>query len=335
MANIRNRFVTSFSELYIGDTVAPQGITEAQVQEWFTAPTASTLVNVDSGTAQSFTITITGTATAAGTLTWTSTPAGGTASTVTVSVSDADTAAVVASEVATQFASATGVMTATANAGVVTVTYELAAGAATVTAGSGSVAGITRTIAVASAYDAVGHQVPAGGFIHVVDSIFSAATYRLYFKNTSSAEITLLDTEPQAIAETEGMSFMLARIPLVREIGTLANEATVIETPTFGERFRGKLRGQLDGGQLDSALYWAPENLMHKFIREHFAINGTSHGLGIRWTNAAGDGADEQLVVFNSFTSSFSIDTTFDDVSKANTTFVVDGNENYAAARTS
>ena len=44
------------------------------------------------------------------------------------------------------------------------------------------------------------------------------------------------------------------------EIGTLSNEATVIDTPTFGEQYRGKLRGQLDGGQLDAQLYWAPRN---------------------------------------------------------------------------
>ena len=41
--------------------------------------------------------------------------------------------------------------------------------------------------------------------------------------------------------------------------------------------------------------------------------------------------ADSEYVVFNSFVSSFGIDTTFDDVAKVSSTFVVDGKEYFAS----
>ena len=126
-----------------------------------------------------------------------------------------------------------------------------------------------------------------------------------------------------------GATFVGAQVPLVMEIGTLSNEATVIDTPTFGELYRGKLRGQLDGGQLDSQLYWAPQNFVHELIRD-LAENGEALSVGIKWNRTA-DGSDSEFVVFNSFVSSFGIDTTFDDVAKVSSTFVVDGAEHFAS----
>ena len=125
-----------------------------------------------------------------------------------------------------------------------------------------------------------------------------------------------------------GAVFVGAQIPLVMEIGTLSNEATVIDTPTFGEQFRGKLRGQLDGGQLDTQLYWVPRNFVHSFLR-NLAESGTALSVGIKW-NSDSAGTDSEFVVFNSFVSSFGIDTTFDDVAKVSATLVVDGAEHFA-----
>ena len=113
------------------------------------------------------------------------------------------------------------------------------------------------------------------------------------------------------------------------EIGTLSNEATVIDTPTFGEVYKGKLRGQLDGGQLDTQLYWAPRNHVHNLMRT-YAEDGTQIVAGIKWRNQA-VGGDSELVVFDSFVSSFGIDTTFDDVAKVSSTLVVDGAEHFAS----
>ena len=119
-------------------------------------------------------------------------------------------------------------------------------------------------------------------------------------------------------------------VPLVMEIGTLSNEATVIDTPTFGEKFRGKLRGQLDGGQLDAQLYWAPRNTIHQALRTA-AEDGTQVYVGIKW-NSDASATDSEFVYFDSFVSSFGIDTTFDDVAKVACTFVVDGAEHFASA---
>ena len=120
------------------------------------------------------------------------------------------------------------------------------------------------------------------------------------------------------------------QVPLVMEIGTLSNEATVIDTPTFGDVYRGKLRGQLDGGQLDAQLYWAPRNPIHQEIR-NASENGVQVYVGIKW-NSDALGTDSEFVYFDSFVSSFGIDTTFDDVAKVSATFVVDGAEHFASA---
>ena len=112
-------------------------------------------------------------------------------------------------------------------------------------------------------------------------------------------------------------------IPNVMEVGTLSNEATVIETPTFGETFKGKLRGQLDAGQLDAQLYWAPRNAVHLAMRSAATL-GTVCSFGIKWKSDA-VATDAEYVVFDGFLSSFGIDTSFDDVAKASSTMIVDG----------
>ena len=114
------------------------------------------------------------------------------------------------------------------------------------------------------------------------------------------------------------------------EIGTLSNEATVIDTPTFGDIYKGKLRGQLDGGQLDTQLYWAPRDAAHQHLRQ-LSESGTRVYVGIKWKNEAGNFGDAEYVYFDSFVSSFGIDTTFDDVAKVSMTLVVDGAEHFAS----
>ena len=151
----------------------------------------------------------------------------------------------------------------------------------------------------------------------------------MYFNIDDTTVIADTVLTLDALEAVSGVAFLSARVPLVMEIGTLSNEATVIDTPTFGEVFKGKLRGQLDGGQLDAQLYWAPRDFVHKKVRE-FAQDGTATLCGIKWTNASGASADAEYVIFDSFVSSFGIDTAFDDVAKASATMVVDGSEVFA-----
>ena len=152
---------------------------------------------------------------------------------------------------------------------------------------------------------------------------------KVYFTFIGTEVATAVYSTIADIAAVSGVTFHSAQVPLVMEIGTLSNEATVIDTPTFGELYRGKLRGQLDGGQLDSQLYWAPQNFVHELLRT-LAENGESLSVGIKWNRTA-SGTDSEFVVFNSFVSSFGIDTTFDDVAKVSSTFVVDGAEHFAS----
>ena len=130
------------------------------------------------------------------------------------------------------------------------------------------------------------------------------------------------------VAVTVGTTFAAGAgatllIPNVMEVGTLSNESTVIETPTFGETFKGKLRGQLDAGQLDAQLYWAPRNSTHLAMREAATL-GTACSFGIKWKSDA-VGTTAEYVIFDGFLSSFGIDSTFDDVAKASSTMIVDG----------
>jgi hypothetical protein len=162
----------------------------------------------------------------------------------------------------------------------------------------------------------------------------------VYFKNKTGASMLVGGTtgsgETEVIHSVEiaalfalGLTLEWAKVPLVAEIGSISNESTVIDVPEFGERFKGKLRGQLDGGQLDTTIYWAPRELNHVLIRE-LAQTGVGIGAGIKW-KPNDVGTDAELVVFNSFCSSFGIDTAFDDVAKANTTLVVDGSESFGS----
>lgn len=110
------------------------------------------------------------------------------------------------------------------------------------------------------------------------------------------------------------------KVPLVSEIGSISNEANVIDVPEFGATFKGKIRGQLDAGQLDSVLYWAPRDTQHLALRTA-AEAGTVVYVTIKWVS----GANVEYVTFKGFVSSFGIDTAFDDVAKANVTFIIDG----------
>ena len=115
--------------------------------------------------------------------------------------------------------------------------------------------------ATAFTFPATAVAVTDGEILEVTD----VTGTKLYFVNSGTTAITVTDlTAFIALAQT---TFVGGQVPLVMEIGTLSNEATVIDTPTFGELYRGKLRGQLDGGQLDSQLYWAPQNFIHELLR--------------------------------------------------------------------
>lgn len=176
---------------------------------------------------------------------------------------------------------------------------------------------------------ASGTAVAAGEFCHLV-STTGVEDLNVHFKNSTSGSITPAAGQVTVIGLLDlGFTLEHCKVPLLSEIGSLSNEASVIDVPEFGKRFKGKLRGQLDGGQLDATLYWAPREPAHLLIRE-LASSGAAIAAGIRWLPDDLSTSKGELVVFNSFVSSFGIDTAFDDVAKVNSTLVVDGAESFA-----
>tara|TARA_R110001592_G_scaffold323006_3_gene602055 strand:- start:285 stop:1007 length:723 start_codon:yes stop_codon:yes gene_type:complete len=146
--------------------------------------------------------------------------------------------------------------------------------------------------------------------------------------NGSSKTFTIASTNfsgGNAVADDTAITIIgvHAAVNLVAEVGTISNEANIIDVPAFGDTYRQKLRGQLDAGQLDAVLYWAPRDVKHLELRQA-ATNGTTTYVTIAWSDDA-TGTSQEYVTFKAFVSSFGVDTTFDDVAKANVTFAIDG----------
>jgi hypothetical protein len=300
---ITTKFVTSFSELYLRENAFTDsdglflGLNDASVASTSLAPTAANIrewFNDDGneGTAKVCTHAFTSSsAGVADTIIYTITDAGGLVLD-TLSVVYETADVADATAAATESAISNGDVNLSDSTWITSVTSAAAVITVTFTAAAGN--------AVLSA-----SGLPAG-----TNLTFSAETITTPFADGDNS--TLI-------------------VPLLMEIGTLSNEATVIDTPTFGDTFRGKLRGQLDGGQLDCQMYWAPRNTVHLRMRE-MAENGTALSVGIRWKPTADAvAASQELVVFNSYISSFGIDTTFDDVAKVTATLIVDGAEHFAS----
>ena len=179
-----------------------------------------------------------------------------------------------------------------------------------------TIAGSVKAAIVADA-DISGGTITGGAF---TATLLAAAGNSSLEVEDGVAGVTVSIVQAQAFVAGAGGTLL---IPNVMEVGSLSNEATVIETPAFGDVFKGKLRGQLDAGQLDAQLYWAPRNSTHLAMRTA-ATNGTPCSFGIKWKSDA-DGTNAEYVVFDGFLSSFGIDTSFDDVAKASATMIVDG----------
>lgn len=141
-----------------------------------------------------------------------------------------------------------------------------------------------------------------------------------FVSSFSELYVSTADTTGAADAAALETIITADKVSLVAEIGSIANEANVIDVPEFGQTFRGKLRGQLDAGQLDSVLYWAPRLADHLALRTA-AESGSVVYVTVKWI----DGTNVEYVTFKGFVSSFGIDTAFDDVAKANVTFIIDG----------
>lgn len=211
----------------------------------------------------------------------------------------------------------------------VTSFSELYIGAA-ITPGGIAEAAVNTWFTVPAGATVVQDEAVVTDDIRFLESASGVVEDRVYFRYTGAGETLSAGTYTVASLLASTWSLEWCKVPLLSEIGSISNEANVIDVPEFGERFKGKLRGQLDGGQIDATLYWAPREIAHLLIRE-LAAAGQQIGAGIKWLPDDGAATLGELVVFNSFVSSFGIDTAFDDVAKASATMVVDGHESFAA----
>lgn len=81
----------------------------------------------------------------------------------------------------------------------------------------------------------------------------------------------------------------------IMDLGTISNEANVIDVPEFGQEYAGKLVGQLNAGTLDLTIAWNPGDTQHDDLKVALT-NKTRHGFIIRWHDG-GYGSDQTTAV--------------------------------------
>lgn len=83
-------------------------------------------------------------------------------------------------------------------------------------------------------------------------------------------------------------------IAKIIDLGTIQNEANVIDVPEFGQDYAGKLVGQLNAGTLDMSVAWDPSDANHIVLKDAvtnktrflYIINWWSGGYGANTTAA-------------------------------------------------
>lgn len=106
----------------------------------------------------------------------------------------------------------------------------------------------------------------------------------------------------------------------ITDLGTISNEANVIDVPEFGQEYAGKLVGQLNAGTLDMTIAWDPADAEHIALKDA-VTNKTKKLFAIVWD----DGVGQEYVAFNAYVASFGIETTIDDAVKASCSLAIDG----------
>ena len=89
---------------------------------------------------------------------------------------------------------------------------------------------------------------------------FNGSKTRLY-RGPEVADITT--SGPADIADT-AQYFSIGKII---DLGTISNEANVIDVPEFGQDYAGKLVGQLNAGTLDMSVAWDPSDTQHQALQ--------------------------------------------------------------------
>ena len=108
---------------------------------------------------------------------------------------------------------------------------------------------------------------------------FNGSKTRLYV----GPEVADIATSgPAEVADTVNYK----SIGKIIDLGTIQNEANVIDVPEFGQDYAGKLIGQLNAGTLDMSVAWDPSDVEHQVLQA--AVTGkTRYMYFIDWLSGA------------------------------------------------
>ena len=149
---------------------------------------------------------------------------------------------------------------------------------------------------------------------------FNGSKTALLVNTTIVTDITTLVTSGASNADVTSANW--AAVGKIIDLGTIQNEANVIDVPEFGQDYAGKLIGQLNAGTLDMSVAWDPSNTEHGVLKN--AVTSKSrYSYVIRWDD--GGGTNFEYVGFNAYASSFGIETSIDDAVKASVSLAIDG----------
>ena len=150
---------------------------------------------------------------------------------------------------------------------------------------------------------------------------FNGSKTSLLVNTTVTADVTTLNTTSANDADVTTIPTNWQVVSKIIDLGTIQNEANVIDVPEFGQDYAGKLIGQLNAGTLDMSVAWNPSDTEHLVLQA--AVTGKSrYTYAIRWDDGGGN---FEYVGFNAYVASFGVETTIDDAVKASVSLAIDG----------
>lgn len=151
---------------------------------------------------------------------------------------------------------------------------------------------------------------------------FNGSKTALLVNTTTVTDVTTLNTTSADNLDVTTIPTNWQTVAKIIDLGTIQNEANVIDVPEFGQEYAGKLIGQLNAGTLDMSVAWDPSDVQHGVLQN--AVTGkTRNTYAIRWDD--GGGINFEYVGFNAYVASFGVETTIDDAVKASVSLAIDG----------
>ena len=151
---------------------------------------------------------------------------------------------------------------------------------------------------------------------------FNGSKTALLVNTTAVGDVTALNTTSADANDVTTIPTTWQLVSKIIDLGTISNEANVIDVPEFGQDYAGKLVGQLNAGTIDMSVAWNPSDVQHVALQSAVTAK-TLYTYAIRWDD--GGGVNFEYVGFNAYVASFGIETTIDDAVKASVSLAIDG----------